>query len=311
MKAVKYDRKSPGKLTYTEVEKPIPNENEILVQVHSVSINAADYRMIQFGIPPKKKIFGSDVSGIVESVGSGVKNFAQGDEVIGILSDFGFGGFAEYAAAPEAAFMRKPNEVSFDDAAALPMAAVTALQAMRDKGNIKEGQQVLIVGSSGGVGTYAVQLAKHFGAIVTGVCSTKNVEQTRMLGADSVIDYKEVDISTLKTRYDLILGINGNYPLRIYKKLLNPNGKYVMVGGSLTQIFKSLLFGWILSFGSRKMYSHTAKSDVEDLKIIVKLASEGKIKSVIERSYMLQETPEAFQYIKEQHTKGKIVIKVK
>ena len=225
MKAVVYNKNSlPDKLIYCDVEKPIPNDNEVLIQVVAVSANAADYRSIRMGLIPKKKIFGADIAGRVESVGKRIQQFKPGDEVIGDLSDCGFGGFAEYALATENALITKPVKMSFDEAAALPMAAVTALQALRDKGNIQKGQKVLIVSSSGGVGTFAIQLAKYFGAVVTGVCSSKNVEQTSSLGADYVFDYTKEDFTKSNRRYDLILAINGNSPLSAYRRALNPNG---------------------------------------------------------------------------------------
>lgn len=311
MKAVIFDKKSSSeKLTYCEVEKPTPAENELLVQVYAASINAADYRMLQLGFPPKNKIFGADVAGIVESVGKNVKNFKPGDSVIGELSDAGFGGFAEYVCASEKAFVHKPEELSFKHAAALPLAATTALQALRNKGNIAQGSQVLIIGSSGGVGSYAVQIAKYYGAMVTGMCSAKNEEQTRLMGADQVIDYNKVKLSQIDGNYDLIVGINGSYSLRTCKKLLKPNSNYIMVGGTFSHIFKTIVVGWMLSFGSKKIGSITAKSNIDDLKFIVQLASEGKIKPAIDRSFSLSDTAEAFQYIREKHAKGKVIIKI-
>ncbi|MDX9747011.1 MAG: NAD(P)-dependent alcohol dehydrogenase [Paludibacter sp.] len=311
MKAVIFDKKrSSENLSYNEVEKPIPAENELLVQVYAASINAADYRMLQLGFPPKKKIFGADVAGIVESAGKNIKNFKPGDRVIGELSDVGFGGFAEYVCASENAFVRKPEELTFENAAALPLAATTALQALRNKGNIEKGSQVLIIGSSGGVGSYAVQIAKYYGAMVTGICNSKNEKQARLMGADQVIDYNKVKLSQIDGKYDLIVGINGSYSLRTCKRLLKPNGNYIMVGGSLSHIFKSILFGWMLSFGSKKISFLTAKSNIDDLKFIVQLAKEGKIKPVIDRSFSLSETAEAFQYIREKHAKGKVIIKI-
>ena len=312
MKAVIFDKKSSTeRLIYRDVEKPSPKENELLIEIHSVSINAADYRMIQMGFPPKKKIFGADISGIVEAVGKNVKKFKIGDHVIGDTSDHGFGGFAEYVAAPEKAFIPKPEELSFEEAAALPLAAITALQALRYKDGVKKDSQVLIIGSSGGVGTYALQIAKYYGAIVTGVCSSKNEEQTRLLGADYVIDYNKVKLSQLDKKYDLILAINGNYPLSTCKKLLKPQGRYIMVGGSYSQIFKAILFGWTMSFGSRKMSFLAAKSNSDDLEFITKLALEGKIKPVIDRRYNLDETPDAIQFLKEKHAQGKVMISVR
>jgi NADPH:quinone reductase-like Zn-dependent oxidoreductase len=213
MKAVIFDKKSTSeKLTCCDVEKPAPADNELLVQVYSSSVNAADYRMLQMGFPPKKKIFGADVAGVVEAVGNNVKDFKPGDSVIGELSDVGFGGFAEYVCASEKAFVHKPEELSFEYAASLPLAATTALQAIRNSGKAGKDSQVLIIGSSGGVGNYAIQIAKYYGAIVTGVCSARNEEQTRLMGADHVVDYKKVKLSQIEGRYDLIAGINGIIP---------------------------------------------------------------------------------------------------
>lgn len=311
MKAVVYNKNSlPDKLIYCDVEKPIPNDNEVLIKVVAVSANAADYRSMRMGLIPKRKIFGADIAGRVESIGKNIQQIKIGDEVIGDLSDCGFGGFAEYTLAPEKALVPKPSKLAFEEAAALPMAALTALQALRDKGNIQQGQNVLIVSSSGGVGTFAVQLAKYFGATVTAVCSSKNVEQTSSLGADYVIDYTKEDFTKNNQHYDLILAINGNRPLSAYKSILKPNGKYVMVGGGLLQIFKSILFGWLMSLGSKKMYFLAAKSNQKDLEFIVRLAEYGKIKPVIDRRYSLDKTPDAMRYLNEGHARGKVVINV-
>jgi NADPH:quinone reductase-like Zn-dependent oxidoreductase len=309
MKAVIYKKKgSPEKLIYCDVDKPVPGDNEVLIKVHAVSANAADYRSMKMGLIPKRKIFGADIAGRIESAGKNISQFKPGNEVLGDLASFGFGGFAEYVAAPEKALIIKPAKILFEDAAALPMAALTALQALRNKGNVQKGQKVLIVGSAGGVGTFAVQLAKYFGAVVTGVCSTKNVEQTRSLGADHVIDYTKEDFTKSIMSYDLILAINGNRPLSAYKRILAPNGIYIMVGGSLSQIFQSLLFGRLMSFGSRKMGSLAAKSNKNDLEFLVKLLEEGKIKPVIDKHYSLDKTADAMRYLSEGHARGKVVI---
>ncbi len=311
MKAVVYNKKSfPDKLIYRDVEKPRPNDNEVLIKIHAVSANAADYRSLRMGIIPKRRIFGADIAGRVESVGKNIRQFKPGDEVIGDLSNCGFGGFAEYTVAPEKALIPNPTKIVFEKEAALPMAAITALQALRDKGNIQKGQKVLIAGSGGGVGTYAVQLAKYFGAVVTAVCSTKNVEQTSSLGADYVIDYTKEDFTKSNRCYDLILAINGNRPLFAYKRILNPNGIYVMVGGTLLQIFMSILFGWLISFGSKKMRSLAAKSNQKDLEFIVKLVEDGKIKPVIDRRYPLDKAADAMRYLGEGHAREKVVINV-
>jgi len=252
MKAIVYNKKhSPGKLAYIDVQKPDPGENQVLIKVHSVSVNAADYRSMKMGMIPKKRIFGAAISGTVESLGSNTQEFKPGDEVLGDLSDFGFGGFAEYALAPEKALVLKPANVSFEDASSLPVAATTALKALRDKGNIQKGQEVLLVGSAGGVGTFAIQLAKYYEASLTAVCSTRNSEQSISLGADNVIDYTKEDFSKSNDRYDLIVAINGNHPLSSYKRVLNKSGIYVMVGGSMAQVFKSIFLGWLLLPRSR------------------------------------------------------------
>ena len=304
-----YNKKgSPDKLIYCDVEKPDPIDKEVLIRILAVSPNATDYRSMKIGIIPKKKIFGSAIAGRVESVGKNIQQFKPGDEIIGDLSDCGFGGFAEFVVAPEKALILKPESVMFEEAATLPIAAITALQAMRDKGNIQKGQKALIVGSGGGVGTFAVQLAKYFGATVTAVCSTKNLEQTSSLGADCVIDYSKEDFTKSKKGYDFVLAINGNYPLLAYKRILNRNGIYVMVGGALSQIYKSLLFGWLMSFGSKKMRFQLARSNQKDLELIAKLVEEGKIKPVIERRYPLDKAAQAMQYLAKGHAGGKVVI---
>ena len=311
MKAIIYIKKGlPDKLIYSDVEKPRPNDNEVLIKILAVSANAADYRSMRMGFIPKRRIFGADIAGKVESVGKKIQQFKPGDEVIGDLSDYGFGGFAEYAVAPEKALIQKPAKILFEEAAALPLAAITALQALRDKGNIQKGQNILIVGSGGGVGTFAVQLAKYFGSMVTAVCSTTNVEQTNTLGADYVIDYTKEDFTKSNRCYDLIIAVNGNRSLFAYKRTLNPNGIYVMVGGSLRQILKSILFGWMMSFGSRKMRFLSAKSNQKDLEFIVKLVENGKIKPVIDRRYSLDKAADAMQYLGEGHARGKVVINV-
>lgn len=311
MKAIVYNKKSsPDKLVYCDVDNPVTDDNQVLIRVHAVSLNAADYRSMQMGLIPKRKIFGADISGRIEAVGKNILSLKTGDEVLGDLSSHGFGGLAEYVTAPERAMILKPKQISFEEAACLPMASVTALQALRNKGNIQKGQKVLIVGSAGGVGTFAVQLAKYFGAEVTGVCSTGNVQQTFSLGADHVIDYTKETFTDSDNRYDIILGINGNYPLLSYRRILTSTGTYVMVGGSLSQIFKSLLFGRILSFGSKKMKSLTAKANKTDLELIAKLVEEDVIRSVIDRQYSFDKAVDAMSYLQQGHSPGKVVVTV-
>lgn len=311
MKAVVYDKKMrPDFLVLREVEKPTPKDDEILVRIHSVSINAADYRSMNMGIIPKRKIFGADIAGKVEEVGKNTRKFKMGDKVFGDLASWGFGGFAEYAAVPENAIALIEEGIPFEKAAAIPMAGLTALQALRDKGKVQPGHKVLIYGAGGGVGTFAVQLAKHFGAEVIAVCSGENADTIRKLGADQVIDYKKNDITKSSNRYDLILAVNGNNPLLAYKRLLAPNGVCVLVGGALSQIIKFLLFGVFMSIGSKKMCLLTAKANTNDLELIMKLVKAGKVEPIIDRCYPLHETAEAVQYLSRGHARGKVVIDI-
>lgn len=311
MKAVVYDKKNnPDRMIFCEIDKPVPDDNEVLIKVHAVSLNAADYRSMKMGLIPKRKIFGADVAGRVESAGKNISYLKPGDDVIGDLGNYGFGGLAEYVTAPEKALVIKPDSVSFEEGAALPMAAMTALQALRAKARVQKGDKVLIVGCSGGVGTFALQLARYFEARVTGICSSGNVQQSLSLGADHVIDYKKDDFTKMKERYNIILGVNGNYPLLQYRKALAPGGTYVMVGGSLSQIFKSLTLGWVLSSGSKKMTSLAAKANKTDLEFLAKLLEDGVIKPVIDRRYPLEQAAEAMNYLKQGHSAGKVVINI-
>ena len=311
MKAVVYTKRgSPEKLVYREIDKPEPTDDEVLLKICAVSLNAADYRSMKMGIIPKRKIFGADVAGSIEAVGKNITRFKPGDEAMGDLASYGFGGLAEYVAVTEKALVIKPSKVSFEEAATIPLASLTALQALRDKGNIQKGQKVLIVGSAGGVGTFAVQLAKYFEAEVSAVCSTGNIQQTLSLGADKVIDYTKEDFTRSNKRYDLILGINGSYPLLSYRKMLTSKGIYVMIGGSLSQIINSLIFGWLLSSGSKKMTSLAAKANKTDLDFLAALMENGVIRPVIDRRYSLSQASEAMQYISKGHSTGKVIINI-
>lgn len=311
MKAVIYDKKNfSDALVLREMEKPAPNDNDVLVKIYAVSVNAADYRSMRMGSIPKKKIFGADIAGVVEVVGCNVRKFKPGDEVAGDISACGLGGFAEYVAVPELALAKIPAGVAFETAAAVPMAAVTALQALRNKGNIQPAQKVLICGAGGGVGTFAVQLAKYFGADVTAVCGTGNAELVRSLGADNVVDYTKEDFTQNKKRYGLILAVNGSYPLSAYKRALNTKGTAVIVGGALSQVIKAMFLGPIMSLGGRKVRILAAKPDTQDLEFILRLVEDGKIKPVIDRRYPLSETVEAVRYLSEGHVHGKVMITV-
>jgi len=309
MKAVVYDKNdSNDKLVLREVEKPIPKDNQVLIKVYAVSLNAADYRSMKMGIIPKNKIFGSDISGKIEAVGKDITKFSIDDEVFGDISACGFGGLAEYVAVSENALTFKPHGISFESAAAVPMSAVTALQALRNKGNIQKGQTVLIYGAGGGVGTFAVQLAKYYDTEVTAVCGERNVDLMRSLKADFVIDYHKDDFSQSNKRYDLVIAVNGNRSLSTYKHVLSTNGIYVNIGGALSQVFKSILFGGLMSIGSKKMRFLAAKPNIEDLKFIIKLVEEGQIIPVVDKLYPFYETSEAMKYISNGHAQGKVIV---
>jgi NADPH:quinone reductase-like Zn-dependent oxidoreductase len=321
MKAIIYERYgSPDVLELKEVEKPAPKENEVLVKVHAASLNYADWgflrgkpflvRLMGAGLlKPKNKILGADIAGRVEAVGRNVKQFQPGDEVFGDISECGWGGFAEYVCASENALVLKPVNISFEEAAAVPLAAITALQGLRDKGQIQPGQKVLINGASGGVGTFAVQIAKSFGAEVTGVCSTRKLDMVRSIGADQVIDYTQEDFTKSGQRYDLILAANGYHSIFDYKRALSPKGIYVMTGGSMAQMFQAMFLGpWISMTGSKKMGSLMAKSNKKDLAFMKELLEAGKVVPVIDRRYTLSEAAEALRYFGEGHAQGKIVI---
>lgn len=311
MKAIVYEKHgAPDMLVFREVEKPIPDGNEVLVKIHAASVNAGDYRSMRMGSIPKKKIFGSDIAGVVEATGCNVLKFHPGDEVVGDISACGMGGFAEYVTVSEHVLALKPADILFEQAAALPMAAVTALQAMRNKGEIKLGHRVLICGAGGGVGTFAVQLAKYFGAEVTAVCGSRNAELVRSLGADHIVDYTRDDFSKSEKRYDLVVAVNGCQPLSAYKRALNAKGTAVIVGGALSQIIKALLLGPVMSLGRRKVRVLVAKPNTKDLEFIIKLVANGNIKPVVDRRYPLCETGEAVRYLSEGHARGKVIINI-
>lgn len=313
---------SPNVLKLEEVEKPAPTDDEVLIKVYAAGANAADWHLLEgkpllvrlagYGLfKPKHKIPGAAVAGRVEAVGRNVKQFQSGDEVFGDLSGCGFGAFAEYVCVPENALALKPANLTFEAAAAVPVAAITALQGLRDKGQIQAGQKVLIYGASGGVGTFAVQLAKAFGAEVTAVCSTRNLDMMRSMGADHVIDYTQKDFTDNGQRYDLILAANGYHPISAYKRALSRRGRYVMTGGSMAQLYQAMLLGPLISrTGSKTMGSLMAKPNQRDLLCMQELLEAGKVVPVIERRYPLSEVADALRYLEQGHTKGKVVITV-
>ena len=262
---------------------------------------------------PKNTFLGADIAGRIEAVGSGVSQFRPGDEVFGDVSGSGLGGFAEYVCAREKTLALKPSNLSFEEAAAVPVAAITALQGLRDKGQIRPGQQVLINGASGGVGTFAVQLAKHFGAEVTGVCSTRNLELVRSIGADRVVDYTREDFTKGGQPYDLIFDAVGNRSVSDYARALGPQGRCVVVGfTTLTHLLQVALLGaWVSRRGRKKIgVMGTAKPNQMDLVFIKELLEVGKVTPVIDRTYPLSETAEAIGYLEKGHARGKVVIDI-
>lgn len=322
MKAIVYHTYgTPDVMKLEEVPKPVPGDDEILVKIHAASVNAADWHLLTADIflvrfysgllKPKNLILGADIAGRVEAVGKNVTQYKPGDEVFGdVFATSGGGGFAEYVAAPESALALKPTNLTFEEAAAVPLAAVTALQGLRDQGRLQPGQKVVINGASGGVGTFAVQIAKALGAEVTGVCSTGKMEMVRALGADHVIDYTKEDFTQNGQQYDLIVAANGYHPISAYERALRPKGIYVMIGASKqAQFFEALLLGpWKSMTGDKKMGALSAKTTQSDLNFIKELIEAGKVVPVIDRRYLLHETPEAMRYLGQGHAKGKIVI---
>ena len=319
MKTVKHtEYGSPSLLQFAEVAIPTPKDDEVLVKIHAVSLNAYDWHILTADIflvrfemgltKPKATRIGADIAGRVEAVGKNVTQFKPGDEVYGDLASCGGGGFAEYVTAPASYIAHKPANLSFEKAAAVPMAAITALQGLRDVGKIQAGQKVLINGASGGVGTYAVQLAKYFGAEVTAVCSTRNVEMVRSLGADHIIDYKKENFTEANKKYDLILAVNGYHPLSAYKRCLRTNGIYAMAGGTSKQIFSAVLFGSLMSTQGKKMGIVSAKPNQKDLNFMKEILEAEKVKPVIDKTYPLEEIAQALDYIGEGHARGKVVV---
>jgi NADPH:quinone reductase-like Zn-dependent oxidoreductase len=320
MKAIVYTKYGPPDgLQLQEVEKPTPKDGQVLVKVHAASVNAMDYRrfektsllgrfMDEVMIKAINTVLGTDVAGTVEAVGSNVTEFQPGDEVFGIAP----GAFAEYVCNGTSKFTLKPTNVSFEAAAAVPVAAFTALQGLRDKGQIQPGQKVLIDGASGGVGTMAVQIAKSFEAEVTAVCSTQNKDMARSIGADHVIDYTQEDFTKNGQRYDLILAVNGHHSILDYRRALSANGICVMAGGPLSQVLQVMLLGPLISkIGRKKIgFMGIATTPKNDLVVIKELLAAGKVVPIIDKCYPLRETAEAVRYLVEEHAKGKVVITV-
>ncbi|TFB14026.1 NAD(P)-dependent alcohol dehydrogenase [Candidatus Marinimicrobia bacterium MT.SAG.4] len=321
MKAiVYYSYGSPDVLHLKEVEKPVPKDDEVLIKVRAASVNPLEWhfmrgkpyfmRLMGIGLlKPKSNILGVDIAGQVESVGKNVKQFQPCDEVFG-GSNFG-GGYADYACVSEDRLALKPANITFEEAAAIPIAAITALQGLRDKGKIQSGQKVLINGAGGGVGTFAVQIAKSFGAEVTGVCSTEKLEMVLSLGADRVIDYTQEDFTENGQRYDLILDNVGNRSIFDLKRALNQKGNCVIIGFSPAIMFQTLFLGLLISMtGRKKIGLMSAKITDKDLAVLKELFEAGKVKCIIDRRYPLSEVAEAIRYLEEGHARGKVIITV-
>ncbi len=313
---------SPDVLTLLEVDQPTVSDNGVRMRVHAASVNSGDWRLMRgtpflirfmFGgiLKPKIKILGFDVAGRVEAIGKDVTQFQVGDEVFGDLSECGFGAFAEYVCPPESALALKPANLSFEEAATVPGAALAALQGLRDCGQVQSGQQVLINGASGGVGSFAVQIAKAWGAEVTGVCHTSKMDMVRSLGADHVIDYTQTDVTQNGQRYDLILDAAAYRSLFDYKSTLTTSGTYVMVGGSIARLFQVMFLApWISRMSRQTVKCLVSKPNQNDLRTLKDLLETGKIVPFIDRRYPLSEVPAAISYVEQRQVQGKVVISI-
>jgi NADPH:quinone reductase-like Zn-dependent oxidoreductase len=322
MKAIVYcDYGTADVLKLMDIPKPVPNDNQVLIKVRAASVNPYDWHFVR-GTPyvmrletglrkPKVTRIGVDCAGTVEAVGKNITQFKPGDEVFGGKT----GAFAEYVCGSERGLALKPASITFEQAGSVQIAGLTALQALRDKGKVQPGQKILINGASGGVGTFAVQIAKSFGAHVTGVCSTRNVDLVRSLGADHVIDYTKEDFAKGAERYDVILDNVPNHSLSECRRVLTPNGKYVMIGGGgpndqgLIGVMLRPIKAMLLSpFVSQQMGMMMAKLDKKDLTVLADLMQAGKVTPVIDRRYKLSEVPAAIRYLEEGHARGKVII---
>ena len=322
MKAIVYTKYgSPDVLQVKEVEKPTPKDNEILIKVHAASINSWDWDMLTgkpleyrllSGLlkPTKTKILGCDIAGRIEAVGTNIKQFHPGDDVYGDLCEGFWGGFAEYACARENELTLKPAGMTFEEAAATPQAGLLALQGLCNKREIKAGQRILINGAGGGVGTFAIQMAKSFGAEVTGVDNTGKLDMMSSLGADYVIDYSLEDFTKNGRCYDLILDVKTDRSVFDYWRALSSNGIYVTVGGRSARILQLVFIGSLISMTGSKKLTLIMHKPNKDLNLLNELFESGKLKPVIDRCFPLSETAKAFQYFGEGHFKGKIVITV-
>jgi NADPH:quinone reductase-like Zn-dependent oxidoreductase len=320
MKAIVYTKYGPPEtLQLEEVAKPTPKDDEVLIKVRAVSVNRSDweglkgkplYARIGGLLKPRHQRLGSDIAGRVEMAGRNIWRFQPGDEVFGDILPR-LGGFAEYVCARESALALKPPSMTFEEVAAIPQAAVIALQGIRDRGQVQPGEKVLINGAGGGAGTFAVQLAKMYGAEVTGVDNYGKLDFMRSLGADHVIDYTREDFTKNGKQYDLILDIVAHRSVFAYKRALRPNGSYFLAGGSVATILQILFLGpWIRRTTGKKIRVLAVRPNIEDLDFMKELIEAGKVTPVIDRTYPLSEVPEAMGYVGEGHAQGKVVISV-
>lgn len=320
MRAIVYSEYGPPDvLSLREVEKPVPKADEVLIRVHAVSLNASDWEALTgkplyariYGLfKPKFSVLGSDIAGYVVAAGKDVTRFQIGDAVFGdVLGRFG--GFAEYVCAPEDVLLPKPAGLTFEQAASLPQGAVIALQGLRDKGKVQPGQKVLINGAGGSAGSFALQLAGHFGAEVTGVDNAEKQESMRALGADHVIDYSRQDFTKNGQQYDLILDLAAYHSIFDCRQALAAGGTYLLVGGSMAQLLQVLFLGPLLSIGSGQKMGLLAIRPLKGLEDIIALCDSGSLRPAIDRCYALHEVPEALRYFGDGHARGKVVVTVK
>jgi NADPH:quinone reductase-like Zn-dependent oxidoreductase len=318
MKAIFYtEYGTPDVLHLKELEKPVPGDNELLIKVHAASVNSWDWDLLR-GKPfvirlwglfkPKYNIPGADIAGQVEAVGKNVKRFRAGDEVFGDLSACGWGGFAEYVCVPENALALKPAALTFEQAAALPQAGVMALQSVRDKGKVKPGQKVLIIGAGGGVGTFALQIAKSLGAEVSAVDIGAKLEMLRALGAATVIDYTQEDFSKNGQCHDLIIDVVAHRSIFDYKRVLNPGGIFVMVGGTTSALLQAAFLGLLISMSTSRKMGILAHQPNKDLAYLAQLVEDGTLLPVIDKRYPLSAAAEAMRYFGSGQVKGKVII---
>ncbi len=317
MKAIVYKKYgTPDVLSLQEIEKPVPAKGEVLVNVRAASVNSWDWDMIR-GKPwivrmwglfkPTHQIPGADIAGVVEATGKGCSRFKPGDEVYGDLSEHGWGGFAEYVAVPEKWLVRKPSFITFEEAAAIPQAGLMALQAVRDKGKLRAGQHLLMIGAGGGVGSFAVQIARATGGLVTAVDTRAKLSLLSALGATEVIDYQKQDVTKLGKKYDLIVDVVARHPLKTYRGMLNPGGKFLMIGGTMKAILQAMVFGKISSQNDKHVgiLTYQTNRGLEDFE---SLLGEGKVRAVIDSVFPMARTSDAFRHYASGAFKGKVII---